>query len=52
MFLKEVVKAVLILRSDKWLMTPLMGQALVGFQHMVSIRITGRQSKRKVDESW
>ena len=42
MFFKAVVQAVLIFRSEMWVMNPHMGGAIGLFQHRVAIWITGR----------
>ena len=42
-FLNAVVQAVLLFRSDTWVVTPRMGKALgEGFQSQVAKRLTGR----------
>ena len=38
---KAVVQVVLIFRSEMWLLTPHMGQTLVGFQYRVAHQLTG-----------
>ena len=52
MLFKVVVKAVLLLESETWVMTPSMGKELGSFQHRVSRQITGRHLKRREDGSW
>ena len=51
-FLKAVVQAVLIFRSEMWAITPVMVRALGGFQHRVSRCITGRKPQRLLDRVW
>ena len=51
-FFKAVVQAVLIFRSEMWVMTPHMGRSLGGFKHSVSRRINGRQPQRMMEGSW
>ena len=43
---------VLLFKSETGVMTPCMGQAMGGFQHMLPIRITERQPTRQVYGSW
>ena len=45
MFFKAVVQAVLLFRSETWVMTPCMGRALGSFQHGVARRIKGKHPK-------
>ena len=52
MFFKAVVQAVLIFGSEMWVTTPRMGGAIGGFQHKVSIWITGKYPLRFLDGSW
>ena len=52
MFSKEVVQAVLLFRSETWVMNPRMGRALGIFQHRFARRIAGRNTKLWVDGSW
>ena len=40
-FLNGVVQAVLLFKSDTWVVTPRMGKALGGFQAQVARRMTG-----------
>ena len=51
-FFKAVVQVVLILRSETWGINPHMGRSLGFFQHRVSRKFTGRQTKRQMDETW
>ena len=51
-FFKAVVQAVLIFRSEIWVMNPHMGRYLGGFKHSVSRRINGRQPQRMMEGSW
>ena len=51
-FFKAVLQAVLLFRSETWVMTPCMGRVLGGFQHRVAKQITGRQPRRLLDGSW
>ena len=52
LFFKAVVYAVLIFWAKTWVMTPHMGQALVGLQQRVDQRITGRHPQRLLGGSW
>ena len=51
-FFKELVQAVLLFSSEKWLLTPRMGWDLGSFQHRVSRQITGRQTKLRRGGVW
>ena len=51
-FFKAVVQAVLLFRSETWLLTSCMGRALGSFQHRVARRITGRQPKQREGGGW
>ena len=37
-----VVQAVMLYRSETWVMKPLIGRVLGGFHHRVALRLTGR----------
>ena len=50
MFYKSVVQAVLLFRSDTWVLNPHIGRALRSFQHRVARRIT-RKQPRQQDEA-
>ena len=49
---RAVVQAVLIFRSETWMMSPLIGKALGGFHHRVIHQLTGRYPRHQVDGSW
>ena len=49
---KVVVQAVLIFRSEVWVLTPRMERDLGSFQHRVARRIIGRQSRRREEGGW
>ena len=49
MFYVAVVQAVLIYRSEMWVMSPRIGKMLGGFYHWVAHRLTGWQAKRRLD---
>ena len=52
LFFKAVVKAVLLLRLDTWVVTPHMGKELGEFQVQMVRRLTGRLMWRKTDGKW
>ena len=52
MFFKAVVQAVLILGSETWVMTPHIGQSLVGVYHRVAQQIVGRHPWRLLGGIW
>ena len=47
-----MVQAVILFRSETWVMTPHTSQALGGFHHIVDRQITGRQPRRIQGVSW
>ena len=51
-FCKAVSQAVLLFRAETWVLTPRMEHALDIFQHRVAQRLTGRQPRRRGDQSW
>ena len=51
-FFKYVVQAVLLFGLETWVVTPLMGRALGGFQDQVERRLTGRIPWKKTDRKW
>ena len=51
-FFKVVVQAVLLFGAETWVVTPLMGRVLVGFQDQLARRLTGRISRRWEDGKW
>ena len=51
-FYTAVAQAVLLFGVETWVLTPRMEKALDGFQSRVDRRITGRQLRRRKDESW
>ena len=52
MFSKVVGQAVLFFGVDTWVVTPLTGRSLGGFQHRLSQHITGRKPRRLLDGIW
>ena len=52
LFFKAVVKAVLLLGLDTWVVTPHMGKELGEFQVQMVRRLTGRLMWRKTDGKW
>ena len=52
MLFKAMVKAVLLFRSEMWVLTPRMGWALGRFQHGVARRITWRHPRRQDEGGW
>ena len=51
-FFKAVVQAVLLFGAETWVVTPLMGKALGGFETQVEIWQTGRILQRTTDGRW
>ena len=51
-FYKEVAQAVLMFRSETWVLTPRMERALDSFQQRVARRIIENQARQRVDRSW
>ena len=49
---KVLVQAVIIFGSETWILTPHMGQTLVGFQHKVAQQLMGKQTRRLPDGVW
>ena len=47
-----VVEKVFLYGSDMLVMTPCIGRDLVVFHHRVSLRMTGRQTRRGIDRRW
>ena len=52
MFYITMVQAVLIYGSKKWVMSPHIGKMLGGSHHRFACRLTGGQTKRKLDGMW
>ena len=48
---KAVIRAMFLFRSETWVLTPWMDQALGSFKHGVSQQLTGRQPRRRGDEN-
>ena len=48
MLYKAVVRAVILFELEAWVITPFMVKALRSFQHMFSMKITGRKPKQWV----
>ena len=48
----EVVQAVIMYGSEKWVMTPRIGMVLDGFRHRVARSLTGIQPRRGRDGGW
>ena len=42
LFLKDVIKAVLLFKEETWVVTPCISKALGGFQTQVTRRMTGQ----------
>ena len=51
-FFKSVVRAVILVGSETWVLTPYMGLTMVGFQHRVAHRLMGKQPRRIPDDGW
>ena len=49
---KSVIQAVLLFRSETWVVTPHMGTALGGFQTQVARRLTGKLPWRATERMW
>ena len=47
-----MVQAVLLFRSETWVVTPCMGKAPGRFQDQVTRRLTGRLPQRTPDGKW
>ena len=52
LFFKAVIQAVLLFRTETWVVTLRMGKALGGFQTKVVIRLTGQIPRRTTDGTW
>ena len=48
-FYKSVVQAMLLFRSEMWVMTPCIGRTLGVFHHQVDQRFTGKQVRREAE---
>ena len=51
-FLKYVVQSILIFGAETWVVTPLMGRILGGFQDQVVRQLAGRPPRRRTDGKW
>ena len=51
-FFKAVIQAVLIFREETWVVTPLTGKALGGFQTHVARRMMGQLPRRTTERKW
>ena len=51
-FFKAVVYLVLLFGAEMWVVTPNMGQFLVGLQDQVERRLMGRLRRRRADGNW
>ena len=51
-FFKAMVQAVLLFRSETWVVTHHMGKSLGSFHAQVARRLMGRLPQRKPDRKW
>ena len=51
-FYLAIVQAFLLFGAEIWVLTPRIRKVLGGFHHQVSLRITGKQHRKKTDGIW